>query len=102
MLTLPVRFREGALSDLENIWQYFIYEGASRATVKAFVGRLRDKCELIGRLPYGYPAAGAEYPNLRTAPFEHSAMIFYAVTDDCVEIVNIYYRGRDYRAVLED
>ena len=41
-------------------------------------------------------------PGIRIAPFEHSAVVAYRVEDDAVEIVNVFYGGRDYEAALLD
>ncbi|MGO6899277.1 type II toxin-antitoxin system RelE/ParE family toxin, partial [Rhizobium ruizarguesonis] len=38
-------------------------------------------------------------PGLRTVPFEHSAVIAYRVTK-AVEIVNVFYGGRDYESLF--
>ena len=35
---------------------------------------------------------------LRTVPFEHSAIIAYKVEPNLVRITNIFYGGRDYEA----
>lgn len=35
-------------------------------------------------------------------PFEHSAIIACVVDDDVVRIVNIFYGGRDYEALMRD
>ncbi|WP_287248979.1 hypothetical protein [Mesorhizobium sp.] len=35
-------------------------------------------------------------------PFEHSAIIAYVVDDDAVRIVNSFYGGRDYEALMRD
>jgi toxin ParE1/3/4 len=39
---------------------------------------------------------------LRTVPFEHSAVIAYAIESDAVLIVNIFYGGRDYETLMRD
>ena len=38
-------------------------------------------------------------PDLRTVPFEHSAVIAYVVEDDQVSVTNVFYGGRDYEAL---
>jgi toxin ParE1/3/4 len=35
-------------------------------------------------------------------PFEHSTVIIYKVIEDAVEIINVFYGGRDYAALMRD
>ncbi len=35
-------------------------------------------------------------------PFERRAVILYRVNGDTVEVLNIFYRGRDYEAILSN
>lgn len=39
---------------------------------------------------------------LRTVPFERSAVIAYVIDQDMVRIVNIFYGGRDFEALLRE
>lgn len=39
---------------------------------------------------------------LRTAPFEHSAVITYIIEENAVVILNIFYGGRDFETLLRD
>nr|WP_260682893.1 type II toxin-antitoxin system RelE/ParE family toxin [Rhizobium laguerreae] len=57
------------------------------------------RCRKIGDAPNGGRPRDDLAPGLRTVPFEHSAVIAYHVTD-AVEIVNVFYGGRDYEALL--
>lgn len=65
-----------------------------------FVDRIRRRCEAIGELPEGYPARPDLGPDIRIAPFERSAVIAYRVIDAAVEIVDMFYGGRDYEAIM--
>jgi toxin ParE1/3/4 len=48
----------------------------------------------LGGRPRDDLAAG-----LRTVPFERTAVIAYVVSGDLVEVINIFYGGRDYEAI---
>lgn len=100
MRRLTVRFREEAIADLVEVLDYLASRGASEATALGFIGRIRQKCEAIGDLPEGYPVRPDLGPGIRIAPFEHSAVIAYRLVDDAVEIVNVFYGGRDYESLL--
>lgn len=100
MRRLPVRFREEAIADLIEILDYLTSQGASEATAAGFVDRIRRKCEAIGGVPKGYPARPDLGPGIRIAPFEHTAVVVYRQDGETVEIVNVFYGGRDYEALL--
>ncbi|OEO30263.1 plasmid stabilization protein [Devosia insulae DS-56] len=100
MHRLSVRFREEAVSDLVEVLDYLIEQGADPGVALGFVDRIRKRCEAIGELPEGYPARPDLGPAIRIAPFERSAVIAYRVLDAGVEIVNVFYGGRDYEAIL--
>jgi len=60
------------------------------------------KIVAIGNAPHGGRSRDDIMPGLRTVPFEHSAVIAYIVDDGLVCIVNIFYGGRDYEALMRD
>lgn len=100
MRSLPVRLREEALADLEEILTHLVDSGADDAVVDGFVDRIRQKCFSIGHMPEGYPARPDLGSGIRLVPFERSAVIAYRIEEEAVEIVNVFYGGRDYAALL--
>ena len=100
MRRLPVLYREQASADLDGIFDYLVELGASGSTAQAFVGRIQARCEKIGNVPEGYPLRPDFGPGIRFAPFERTAVILYYPSDDAVEIVRIFYGGRDYAAMF--
>lgn len=100
MRSRPVLFREEAITDLEEVAAYLAAQGAHEIVVRNFLQRIRMQCEAIGSLPEGYPERPDLGPEIRLAPFERLAMIAFRVTNDAVEIVNVFYGGRDYAAIL--
>ena len=102
MRSLPVRFREEAIADLEDIATYLVEQGAHETIIRGFLLRLKKQCETIGQMPEGYVARPDLGPSIRIAPFERSSVIAYRITESAVEIVNIFYGGRDYQALLAE
>jgi toxin ParE1/3/4 len=100
MRQLPVVFRQGATNDLDGIFDYLLEQGASIRVARGFVGRIEAQCERIGNVPAGYPARPELGQDIRVAPFEHSAVIVYRPTDAVVEILRIYYGGRNYQEIM--
>lgn len=100
MRDLPVEFREAALADIEQIVRYLRDQGASPGTAHAFVERIRARCQRIGGVPEGSPVRPDLGPGFRLAPFVNSAVIIYRLTDDTVEVLRIYYGGRNYQQIM--
>jgi toxin ParE1/3/4 len=100
MKRLPVRLREEAIADLQEMATYIAEKSASRKTALGFVRRIKQRCLAIGDAPNGSPLREDLGTGVRTAPFERSAVIVYRVLPECVEIVNIFYGGRDYGAIM--
>ncbi|MDU0307577.1 type II toxin-antitoxin system RelE/ParE family toxin [Rhizobium sp. 25PS6] len=91
--------RPEALSDLRQIYIDIADMSRSHVIANGFVKRLMARCHKIGDAPNGGRPRDDLAPGLRTVPFEHCAVIAYHVTD-AVEIVNVFYGGRDYEALF--
>lgn len=101
MRPLQVRFREEAIADLEEVIAYLADQGADQTVIRGFIGRIRRQCEKIGDSPNGIPSREDLGPGIRIAPFERSAVIAYRVVESTLEIVNVFYGGRDYAALMK-
>jgi toxin ParE1/3/4 len=100
MQRLQVQFLASALADLESIYLYILDKSANAVVATGFTDRIVDRAEKIGDAPNG----GAPRPDLgqglRLVPFERSAVIIYRVVPETVQIINVFYGGRDYEALL--
>ncbi|MBY3196108.1 type II toxin-antitoxin system RelE/ParE family toxin [Rhizobium leguminosarum] len=99
MRRAKVIYRPEALSDLRQIYIDIADMSRSHVIANGFVKRIMTRCRKIGDAPNGGRPRDDLMPGLRTVPFEHSAVIAYHVTD-AVEIVNVFYGGRDYEALF--
>lgn len=100
MRRLKVRYRPHALSDLREIFDFIALASGSQSVARDFVRRIMTRCRKIGDVPFGGRPRDDLAPGLRVVPFERTAIIVYLV-DDAVEIVNVFYGGRDYEAVFQ-
>jgi len=100
MKRLPVIYRPEAVADLEEIFRYILNKSRDHITAKRFTNRIKARCDKVGDAPNG----GAPRPDLgtdlRLVPFEKSAVILYRTTAKEVEIVNVFYGGRDYEVLM--
>ncbi len=102
MKTLPVTLRETAITDIDNIADYITESSGFPNVALKFIRRIRARCERIGDAPTGGVARPDLGESLRIVPFEHTAIIIYQISDDYVEIINVFYGGRDYETLLRN
>jgi toxin ParE1/3/4 len=100
MKRLPVCLREEAVTDLQEIAAYIADKSGSRKTALGFIRRIKARCLGIGEIPNGSPLREDLGPGIRLAAFERSAVIAYQVLPNSVEVVNIFYGGRDYETLM--
>ncbi|ARM88369.1 toxin-antitoxin system toxin RelE/ParE family protein [Rhizobium sp. CIAT894] len=99
MRRAKVVYRPEALGDLRQIYITVADMSQSNVIANRFVKRIMARCSKIGDAPNGGRPRDDLAPGLRTVPFERSAVIAYHVSD-AVEIVNVFYGGRDYEALF--
>lgn len=101
MKRFAVVFRPQALADIEAIFLYVLEQSQNFRTASGFTDRIFDRCERIGDVPRGGVAREDLGPGIRLVPFERSAVILYRLEAETVVIVNIFYGGRDYAALMQ-
>ncbi|WP_217568679.1 type II toxin-antitoxin system RelE/ParE family toxin [Mesorhizobium sp. GbtcB19] len=97
---LEVEYRQSARDDLANIFKHIAEASGNPQVALKFVLRIEDRCQSIGNAPRGGRLRDDIAPGLRTVPFEHSAVIAYVSEGDAVYVVNIFYGGRDFEALM--
>ncbi len=93
-----VTYRRTALADLQDIHRIIAEASQSPGVATRFIQRIMSRCRSIGDGPLGGRPRNDLAPGLRTVPFERSAVIAYVVVET-VDIVNVFYGGRDYEAL---
>lgn len=101
MERFAVVFRPQALTDIEAILLYVLEVSRSVQTASAFTDRIYARCERIGDAPHGGVAREDLGSGIRLVPFEKRAVILYRLEGHAVVIVNIFYGGRDYAALMQ-
>lgn len=100
----PVRLRELAATDLEEISDYYRSEAGVQVALE-FIDAAGRGMRRIGRNPhvgslhFAYELA---IPNLRAWPLQRFPyLVFYVVTDDEIDVWRILHTRRDLRAIIE-
>jgi toxin ParE1/3/4 len=100
VLSLPVIYLDAAREDIDAIFMHFLKASQNNAIAEGYIRRITQCCKNIGTMPFGGRARDDLLSGLRIFPFEKKAIIAYRVTEQAVEITNIFYGGRDYEALF--
>lgn len=100
MRRMPVIYRSEARKAIDSIFLYVLEASQHSPTAEQFTNRILTRCEKIGDAPLGGVARPDLGTGIRVVPFEGRAVIIYRLEGEAIEIVNIYYRGRDYQAIM--
>lgn len=98
MQQLEVQLLASALGDLGDIHSHVLLGSGSDAVAERFVDRLLATCERIGLAPWGGTLRDDLAPGLRTTTFERRILIVYRIEPELVDVVNLFYKGRDVDA----
>ena len=91
-----------AVEDFDRTTRFLVRIGASQTAARRYVNRIRDRCRKLGDTPFVGTGHEELAPGLRTVGFERSATIAFRVLSDRVEIVNVFYGGRDIEAYYRE
>lgn len=95
-----LRFHPDARADLARLRDWIAREGGD-ARAWAYLARIEEACRGLCRFPLMGRADEALGPGLRVLGFERRAAIVYRVGNTTVDILAVYYGGRDLRALGE-
>lgn len=96
-----VVFRREALQQLEDLYD-FIADAGSPANAADFTESIVTFCEGLSDFPYRGVAREDLRPGLRTIGFRKRVVIAFAVLNETVAIIGIFYGGRDHERILRD
>jgi toxin ParE1/3/4 len=99
---LTVCLRPEAFQDLKDIYDWVASQSGYPQIAEKLVNRIFDRCESLGDFPMKGRARDDLQPSVRILPFERIAVIAYHILAGEVEVINIFYGGRDYEAFLLD
>lgn len=102
MKRLRVRLRPKANQELKDIYDWIVSESGQPQIAEKLLGRILDRCESLGEFPMQGRARDDLKQGVRILPFERTAVIAYRILSDEVEVINIFYAGRDYETSLLD
>jgi toxin ParE1/3/4 len=97
---LPVRLRRQAHQDIRSVFEWIFEKSNHFQTAEKLALRLYGACDALGHFPMRGKARIDLMDGLRIMPFERMAVIAYRVHKREVEVLNIFYGGRDWEAII--
>lgn len=98
-MTRKADYSPRAVRQLESLYDW-IAAAASPDSAARTETSIRNFCDLLAQFPEMGKARGDIMPGLRSIGFRRKATILYLTADETVEIVGIYYGGRNFIARL--
>ena len=96
-----VVFRREAIQQLEELYDH-IADAGSPENAARYTAAIITYCEGLTDFPHRGSARDDIRPGLRTVGYKRRVVIAFAVLDDTVAILGIFYGGRDYEALLAE
>lgn len=102
MDTYRVYFLPDAIKDLEDIYLYIIEQSGFPDRAWSYIERLKSKCHELETFPIRGQLRNDLMDGLRIYPLDKNAVAAFLVNeaDLTVQVLNVFYGGRDYEALL--
>jgi len=94
-----VVFRQEALEDLEELYD-FIADAGSPENAASFTESIVSFCESFADFAQRGTARDDLRPGLRTVGYRKRVVIAFAIINETVAIIGIFYGGRDHEQLL--
>jgi toxin ParE1/3/4 len=103
MDTYRVYFMPDAIKDLEEIYLYILEQSGFPDRAWNYMERLKSKCQELETFPIRGQLRNDLMDGLRIYPLDNKAVAAFLVseTDLTVQVLNVFYGGRDYDALFE-
>ncbi len=91
-----------AIKDLEGIYNYIVDKAGFPERAWGYVEKLHQKCRELGTAPLRGRQRDDLMHNLRIVPIDKKAVAAFIVDEEkeAVLVLNIFYGGRDYEALM--
>ena len=100
MMQYKVIFTPEALGQLTSLYRY-IALAASPEIAERYTSAIVTYCEAMHTFPNRGTRRDDVRPGLRITNYKKRAVIAFAVDDELVSIIGVYYGGQDYETALQ-
>lgn len=95
-----VSYSPAARQHLTEVFRWIADASGFPDRAESFVVSILDFCDELGEMPLVGTARDDLRPGLRVIGFRRRAVVAFAVHDATVEILGVYYGGRDYESII--
>ncbi|MER0204552.1 MULTISPECIES: type II toxin-antitoxin system RelE/ParE family toxin [Nitrosomonas] len=102
MKSYEVYLTPDAIKDLTDIYEYIAAKSGLPEVAWTYIEKLRQKCHELRKAPLIGQQRNDLRKNLRIVAINKNAIAAFEVIEDkrIVTILNIFYGGRDYEAIM--
>ena len=102
MKKYKVSLMPDAIKDLESIYDFIADKSGFPERAWSYIEKIRQKCHELEAAPLRGQRREDLMENLRVMPVDKKAVVAFIVDEEkhAVLILNIFYGGRDYGALL--
>ena len=100
-MTLRVIFSPEAENQLAELYRYITVAGSPDSATH-YTEAIVAFCEGLAQFPRRGAARDDIRPGLRTIGYRKRTVIAFALFDDRIAIIGVFYGGRDYAAILRE
>ena len=102
MKNYEVYLTPDAIQDLTDIYEYITEKSGLPQVAWAYIEKLRQKCHDLKTIPLIGQQRDDLRKNLRIVAIDKNAIAAFEVNENkqSVTILNIFYGGRDYEAIM--
>lgn len=104
MKKYDVHLMPDAIKDLENIYNYITKESGFPERGWSYIERLKSQCKKLENAPLRGQRRDDLMKGLRISPLDKKAVAAFFVDEKhrTVRILNIFYGGQDYDAIMTE
>lgn len=99
-MTRRIVYSPRAREQLTDLYTWIADESGHPERAAGYVAAILDYCDGLVVFPYIGEARDDLRPGLRTIAFRRRVVIAFAVTEEAVEVLGVYYGGRDYESLI--
>ena len=99
-MTRSVAYSPQARQQLTDLYTWIATASGSTDRAEGYVSAIVDYCDGLANFPMIGVAREDIRPGLRVVGFRRRITIAFAIAEETVEILDIYYGGRDYETLL--
>lgn len=101
-MTRKVVYSTLARHQITELYLWIAEQSGFADRAENYVTAIFDCCDELADFPFVGTARDDLRPGLRTLGFRRRAVIAFAVTDETVDVLGVFYGGQDYETLIAE